>query len=66
MSKTKTISGNYYKHVGDGTKSFRYSLTPLGTLSGDQYHPNAFIKAEDSFSTIYFNKNVTPIPTELD
>ena len=66
LSKIKTISGNYYKHVGDGTKSFRYSLTPLGTLSGDQYHPNAFITAEDSFSTIYFNKNVTPIPTELD
>ena len=66
LSKIKTVSGNYYKHIGDGTKSFRYSLTPLGTLSGDQYHPNAFITVQDSFSTIYFNKNVTPIPTELD
>lgn len=66
LSKIKTISGNYYKHVGNGTKSFRYSLTPLGTLPNDKYRANTFITVGSSFSTIYFNQNVTPNPTELD
>lgn len=66
MSKIKTISGNYYKHIGDGTKSFRYSLTPLGTLQRDKYRANTFITVNDSFNIIYFNQNVTPNPTELD
>lgn len=66
LSKIKTISGNYYKHIGDGTKSFRYSLTPLGTLPNDKYRANTFIIVGNSFRTIYFNQNVTPNPTELD
>lgn len=66
LSKIKTISGNYYKHVGAGTKSFRYSLTPLGTLPNDKYRANTFIIVGNSFRTIYFNQNVTPNPTELD
>ena len=66
LSKTKTISGNYYKHTGDGTKSFKYSLTPLGTLPNDKYRANTFIIVGNSFRTIYFNQNVTPNPTELD
>lgn len=66
LSKIKTISGNYYKHIGDGTKSFRYSLTPLGTLQRDKYRANTFITVNDSFNIIYFNQNVTPNPTELD
>lgn len=66
LSKTKTISGNYYKHTGDGTKSFRYSLTPLGTLPRDKYRADTFITVGSNFNTIYFNQNVTPNPTELD
>ena len=66
LSKTKTISGNYYKHVGDGTKSFRYSLTPLGTLPRDKYRADTFITVGSNFRTIYFNQNVTPNPIELD
>ena len=66
LSKIKTISGNYYKHIGDGTKSFKYSLTPLGTLPNDKYRANTFIIVGNSFRTIYFNQNVTPNPTELD
>ena len=66
LSKIKTISGNYYKHTGDGTKSCRYSLTPLGTLPNDKYRANTFITVGSSFGTIYFNQNVTPNPTELD
>ena len=66
LSKIKTISGNYYKHTGDGTKSFKYSLTPLGTLPNDKYRANTFIIVGNSFRTIYFNQNVTPNPTELD
>lgn len=66
LSKIKTISGNYYKHTGNGTKSFRYSLTPLGTLPNDKYRANTFIIVGNSFRTIYFNQNVTPNPTELD
>ena len=66
LSKIKTISGNYYKHIGDGTKSFKYNLTPLGTLPNDKYRANTFIIVGNSFRTIYFNQNVTPNPTELD
>ena len=66
LSKIKTISGNYYKHTGTGTKSCRYSLTPLGTLPNDKYRANTFITVGSNFRTIYFNQNVTPNPTELD
>ena len=66
LSKIKAVSGNYYKHTGTGTKSCRYSLTPLGTLPNDKYRANTFITVGSSFGTIYFNQNVTPNPTELD
>lgn len=66
LSKIKTISGNYYKHIGDGTKSFRYSLTPLGTLPNDKYRADTFITVGSNFTIIYFNQNITPDPTELD
>ena len=66
LSRIKAISGNYYKHTGDGTKSFRYSLTPLGTLPRNKYHAERFIEVNSRFSTIHFNQDVTPNPTELD
>lgn len=66
LSKIKTISGNYYKHTGTGTKSCRYSLTPLGTLPRDKYRADTFITVGSNFRTIYFNQNVTPNPIELD
>lgn len=66
LSKVKAVSGNYYKHTGTGTKSYRYSLTPLGTLPRDKYRANTFITVGSSFGTIYFNQNVTPNPIELN
>ena len=66
LSKIKAANGNYYKHTGDGTKSYRYSLTPLGTLPRDKYRAESLIAINDNFYIIYFNQNVTPNPTELD
>lgn len=66
LSKVKTISGDYYRHTGHGTKSYRYSLTPLGTLPCDKYRAGSFIAVGNHLYKIYFNQNVTPNPAELD